>query len=163
MKTCWLLMAMTLFHSRPGGRARAGRTAALRARLGPSPRGRSPSAGRLRGSDRLAGGLRKRPGQPRANSRAADLGPLRGQADLPGHRPLPGVRIQPPQPLPIKQPFDAVSLWIYGNNWGWAPDPKTPPVTVQALLRRRRGQGVPGEPGTGGLERVVAAPPPAGT
>ena len=47
---------------------------------------------------------------------------------------FPAVRVKPPQPLRIKAPFDAVSLWIYGNNWGWAADPKTPPVTVQATL-----------------------------
>ena len=34
---------------------------------------------------------------------------------------FPVVRIKPPRPILIKAPFDAVSLWIYGNNWGWAP------------------------------------------
>ncbi|MGC8643534.1 MAG: hypothetical protein ACP5XB_27065, partial [Isosphaeraceae bacterium] len=46
----------------------------------------------------------------------------------------PSVRIEPPRPIPIKQPFDTVTLWLYGNNWGWAPDPKTPQVMVYALL-----------------------------
>lgn len=42
----------------------------------------------------------------------------------------PSVWIKPPKKIPIKQPFDAVTLWLYGNNWGWAPDPKTPQVAV---------------------------------
>ena len=53
---------------------------------------------------------------------------------------FPAVRIKPPQPLKIKGPFDAVSLWIYGNNWGWAPDPKTPPVTIQAYFADAGGK-----------------------
>ncbi len=52
----------------------------------------------------------------------------------------PAVRIKPPRPLRIKGPFDAVSLWIYGNNWGWAADPKTPPVTIQAHFADAAGK-----------------------
>jgi hypothetical protein len=38
----------------------------------------------------------------------------------------PEVRILPPEPIVINRPFDAITLWCYGNNWGWATDPSTP-------------------------------------
>lgn len=50
------------------------------------------------------------------------------------------VRIVPPQPIPISQPFDAVTLWCYGNNWGWAPDPGTPQVRISVLFEDSDGQ-----------------------
>lgn len=40
----------------------------------------------------------------------------------------------PPQPIKITQPFDAVTCWIYGNNWGYAPNVKTPAVSISALF-----------------------------
>jgi hypothetical protein len=46
----------------------------------------------------------------------------------------PAVTVKPPKPIPVAGPFDCVNLWIYGNNWAWAPDPATPPVTVDVLL-----------------------------
>ncbi len=46
----------------------------------------------------------------------------------------PNVWIRPPDPVPISEPFDAVTCWIYGNNWGWVPDPTTPQVAVSALF-----------------------------
>lgn len=52
----------------------------------------------------------------------------------------PEVRILPPQPIPIVAPFDAVTCWIYGNNWGYAPDPSTPPVSVAALFEDAQGE-----------------------
>ncbi len=53
---------------------------------------------------------------------------------------FPVVQLKPPRPIPIKGSFDAVSLWIYGNNWGWAPDPKTPQVTVHVRFADARGK-----------------------
>lgn len=53
---------------------------------------------------------------------------------------FPSVRINPPQPIRINGPFDAVTLWLYGNNWGWAPDPKTPPVAVHARFADAAGK-----------------------
>ncbi len=53
---------------------------------------------------------------------------------------FPVVQLKPPRPIAIKDPFDAVSLWIYGNNWGWAPDPKTPQVTVHVRFADSRGK-----------------------
>ncbi len=52
----------------------------------------------------------------------------------------PEVRVLPPAPIPIKVPFDAVTLWCYGNNWGWAPDPKTPQVRLTALFADASGK-----------------------
>ncbi len=57
-----------------------------------------------------------------------------------GTGPGPQVRLTPPQPIPITQPFDAVTLWVYGNNWGYAPDPATPQVGVTVLFEDARGQ-----------------------
>ncbi len=53
--------------------------------------------------------------------------------------PRPVVRVLPPAPVRIEKPFDAVTCWIYGNNWGYAPDPDTPPVSVSALFRDPAG------------------------
>jgi hypothetical protein len=40
----------------------------------------------------------------------------------------------PKNPMPIPLGVDAVSIWIYGNNWGWVPDPTTPQVEVQIVI-----------------------------
>ena len=52
----------------------------------------------------------------------------------------PEVRIRPPAPVKIAGPFDAVTCWIYGNNWAWAPDPETPQVDVAARLADGEGR-----------------------
>ena len=44
----------------------------------------------------------------------------------------PRITLVPPAPVPITNAFDAVTCWVYGNNYGYAPDPKTPPVSVTA-------------------------------
>ncbi len=54
--------------------------------------------------------------------------------------PKPIVRILPPKPVPITKPFDAVTVWIYGNNWAWARDPSTPRVKITAIFRDSDGQ-----------------------
>ena len=51
----------------------------------------------------------------------------------------PQVRLLLPQPMAIDHPFDAVSLWCYGNNWGWTTDPATPRVGVSALFEDAAG------------------------
>lgn len=39
--------------------------------------------------------------------------------------------IKPPQPIPIKDNFDCINLWVYGNNWGWEPlDKNNPRVEI---------------------------------
>ncbi len=57
-----------------------------------------------------------------------------------GTGPRPEVRVLPPEPVPAPGPFDAVTVWIYGNNWGWAPDPATPPVGITAIFEDREGR-----------------------
>ncbi|MCY3023398.1 MAG: hypothetical protein NTW87_30835 [Planctomycetota bacterium] len=52
----------------------------------------------------------------------------------------PSVRVAPPAPVKIEKPFDAVTCWIYGNNWGWTTDPETPQVAVTALFADAAGQ-----------------------
>jgi len=52
----------------------------------------------------------------------------------------PEVRILPPNPIPISGPFDALTLWCYGNNWGWATDPSTPHAGVTALFLDAAGE-----------------------
>ncbi len=56
----------------------------------------------------------------------------------------PIVRVRPPRPLPIEiDDFDAFSCWVVGNNWAWAPDPKTPRVKISALFQTVDGKEVP--------------------
>ena len=44
------------------------------------------------------------------------------------------VVLRPPAPVVIPASASAVTLWIHGNNWSWAAEPTTPPVTVALLL-----------------------------
>jgi hypothetical protein len=55
----------------------------------------------------------------------------------------PEIRLLPPRSVPISAPFDAVTLWAYGNNWGWAPDPSTPHVGLTALFEDAQGREFP--------------------
>jgi len=50
------------------------------------------------------------------------------------------VTVKPPQPVPVEPPFDCVNLWVYGNNWAWAPDRTTPQVEIRVVLRGRGGE-----------------------
>lgn len=50
------------------------------------------------------------------------------------------LRVLAPAPIPVPGGFDAVMLWVYGNNWSYAPDPSTPPVTVSALFQAADGK-----------------------
>jgi len=54
----------------------------------------------------------------------------------------PVVTIRPPQPIPLAAPVDCVNLWLYGNNWAWAPDKTTPQVQVTVLFRAADGRTV---------------------
>jgi hypothetical protein len=36
--------------------------------------------------------------------------------------------------VPIPDPVSATTIWIYGNNWAWSPEPGTPRVTVSLLI-----------------------------
>lgn len=51
----------------------------------------------------------------------------------------PSILVRPKTPLQIPAPWDSVNFWNYGNNWGWAPDPATPPLQVSIVLRDAQG------------------------
>ncbi len=53
--------------------------------------------------------------------------------------PAPVVEIAPPEPIAIDEPFDAVTLWVWGNNWH-GRDPSTPPVTITAIFEDPAGE-----------------------
>jgi hypothetical protein len=50
------------------------------------------------------------------------------------------VRIMPPAPLAISGALDAVTLWLYGNNWGYARDASTPPVSAGVIFSDAAGK-----------------------
>lgn len=64
------------------------------------------------------------------------VGKLTYRAD--GAQPV--IRVTPDKPLTIEQPFDHVSLWCYGNNWGFARDPGTPPVELLVVFAGEQGE-----------------------
>ena len=79
-----------------------------------------------------------------ARSRQQPLwGQYAGRLAYRGTGPKATVTLKPPQPIPVPGPLDCVNLWVYGNNWAWAPDPTTPPVEIVVLLRGRSGPVVP--------------------
>ncbi|HOE11051.1 MAG TPA: hypothetical protein PLQ35_08575 [bacterium] len=43
------------------------------------------------------------------------------------------VILRPPAPIPLGNEVECVHLWVYGNNWGYSEDPKTPSVRVYFL------------------------------
>jgi len=44
------------------------------------------------------------------------------------------VILRSPAPLPIPDTVSATTIWIYGNNWAWSPEPGTPRVTIALLV-----------------------------
>ncbi len=56
---------------------------------------------------------------------------------------------RPEEPIEIPGEWDALNFWNYGNNWGWAPDPKTPQLGVSAIIRD--ASGWESELGLGGI------------
>jgi hypothetical protein len=44
------------------------------------------------------------------------------------------VVLRPPAPIPIPEPVSATTLWVYGNNWSWAPEPGTPRTMLTLLV-----------------------------
>src|SRR5690606_24948505 len=51
------------------------------------------------------------------------------------------VRVTPPSPIAITDPWDAFSCWVYGNNLS-GRDPSTPPVSVDAVFLDATGREV---------------------
>ncbi len=56
----------------------------------------------------------------------------------------PSVTVSPHQPIPLSENplvpenFNTVSIWVYGNNWSWAPDPTTPQTQLSLLFSTPR-------------------------
>ncbi|MBM3497162.1 MAG: hypothetical protein FJX74_00685 [Armatimonadetes bacterium] len=46
----------------------------------------------------------------------------------------------PPKPVPLPAKWNAVSLWVFGNNWAWVPKPDTPQVQLWVRLLDAGGQ-----------------------
>ncbi len=44
------------------------------------------------------------------------------------------VVFRPPSPITIPDAVSATTIWVYGNNWSWAPEPGTPRTTISLLL-----------------------------
>ena len=63
-----------------------------------------------------------------------------------GEKPI--VTVRPKQPLAITDPWDTFTFWTYGASWGWAPDPKTPFLGLEVLLRDAGGKEFSIWPGT---------------
>jgi len=52
----------------------------------------------------------------------------------------PMLSIGPVNPIKIDKPFDAISCWIYGNNWGYAPNPNLPQAGINAIFEDSSGK-----------------------
>jgi len=52
----------------------------------------------------------------------------------------PTVTVKPPKPVPVQPPFDCINFWVYGNNWAWVPDKKTPQVEIRVVFRGAGGE-----------------------
>jgi hypothetical protein len=50
------------------------------------------------------------------------------------------VELVPPEPIPVRDRFNAACAWVYGNNWSWVPDPGTPPVNLWLRFADSAGQ-----------------------
>ncbi|MBN2329924.1 MAG: hypothetical protein JXR73_22480 [Candidatus Omnitrophica bacterium] len=53
------------------------------------------------------------------------------------------ITIQPPEPIPLPDNVNALTVWMYGNNWSWVPDPTTPRVDVFILFQNQNGEKTP--------------------
>lgn len=47
------------------------------------------------------------------------------------------VILRPGAPVAIPDDVSATTLWVYGNNWSWAPEPGTPRTTIALLVLDR--------------------------
>lgn len=66
-------------------------------------------------------------------------GETTGKLTYRGEGNQPNVVVAPPEPVSFDGPVDCVNLWVYGNNWAWAPDSSTPQVVVSVLLADSSG------------------------
>jgi hypothetical protein len=47
--------------------------------------------------------------------------------------------LRPPAPMLIPDIASATTIWVYGNNWSWAPEPGTPRTTISLLILDKDG------------------------
>jgi hypothetical protein len=50
------------------------------------------------------------------------------------------VALRPKTPIPLPARFNALQMWVFGNNWDWVPDPTTPQPEIAVTLRDATGQ-----------------------
>ena len=50
------------------------------------------------------------------------------------------VTVRPPVKKEVPADFDALGLWVYGNNWYWVPDATTPRVSISVLFMTPDGK-----------------------
>ena len=48
--------------------------------------------------------------------------------------------LEPPNPIAIPLPFDAVNLWVRGNTWSWINSPKTAQTEIFVILCDKNGR-----------------------
>jgi hypothetical protein len=51
------------------------------------------------------------------------------------------IVLRPPAPVAVPEAVSATTIWVYGNNWAWAPEPGTPRVTISLLLLDKDNAG----------------------
>jgi len=56
-----------------------------------------------------------------------------------GTNPGGAILLKPANPIPIPEGSDSIDLWIYGNNWSWAPEPGTPMMGVSIIIQLADG------------------------
>lgn len=49
------------------------------------------------------------------------------------------IRLEPPKPIRLSR-FNGVLMWVFGNNWAWVPDPKTPQVLISLEITDKSGE-----------------------
>ena len=62
-------------------------------------------------------------------------GRFTGKAVYSGTSSASRYRLVPPDPIEIPGKFNAVNLWVRGNNWGWINPPATARVNVSVVVR----------------------------
>lgn len=50
------------------------------------------------------------------------------------------VRLNAPAPVAVRGDFDAIAVWVYGNNYWWRVDPQTPPTMIKAEFVGKTGR-----------------------
>ncbi len=45
-------------------------------------------------------------------------------------------------PIPLPPDFNSANVWIYGNNWEFAPDPSTPRIDISLLFKDAAGANI---------------------